>query len=205
MNGVRGVHRLARGGGTAAALGGGGQARAGQCPSGPREDLQGSQRLGDAGTEAVAQQARGRRHCFGIPTWIVLGAARAVGREVEQVGHQGNAGDAVDDGVMHPKHHGGGTAGEAFEQRHLPKRPIPGQTPTHQLADVGGQVIVGCGLVEPVERKVMVEVEVGVVDPAGPVGAEGHGCQSPAEGWNQRHPVRHVCPQRGRIEAVRGG
>ena len=165
----------------------------------------GSQRLGDAGTEAVAQQARGRRHCFGIPTWIVLGAARAVGREVEQVGHQGNAGDAVDDGVMHPKHHGGGTAGEAFEQRHLPKRPIPGQTPTHQLADVGGQVIVGCGLVEPVERKVMVEVEVGVVDPAGPVGAEGHGCQSPAEGWNQRHPVRHVCPQRGRIEAVRGG
>ena len=123
----------------------------------------------------------------GEPGRRLLGRAGRLGVEVEEDGRDVDAGDAVDEGVVALADDREAVAGQALDQPQLPERlravELLGEDPRRQVA----QLLVGTGRRQRGLADVVVEVEVGVVDPDRPPLGEGDEAQFLAE---SRHQVQ---------------
>ena len=130
---------------------------------GARKPARGGQDVGGKAAPGVEHLRHGGRFGLGFP-WLGR-RHRRVGLEIEHHAKQLDAGDAVDHAVMDLEHERPMAALETFDEPGLPQRAVAverlGHDPPHQAAE--RSVVTGCRQGRVPE--VVVEVEVGIVDP----------------------------------------
>ena len=162
-------------------------------------------RSGQAGQGGLRQQLEWR----GDPGVEVSRAeGRSIGGfglEVEEHAQQLGARDSVDGAVVDLGHHGHLVVLESFDDPHLPQRPVPMELAADHVAGEFGQLADPSGGGQRGAAEVVVDVELGVVDPHRATQAERHLDQPASEHGGQRdaliddlaHPPEGVAPRHG--------
>ena len=119
---------------------------------------------------------------------MTLGRA-ALRREVEQLGHQRHAGHAVDHRVVHLGDQPDPAVGQALDDVHLPWGLLKIERAPHHLGRLGAQLHLAARGRQGDPVQVVVEVEGGIVDPAGVIEPERDRHQAAPEREQRGHPV----------------
>ena len=169
-------------------------ARAAQRGAHAADDLA---RAGGALAQGVAEQFEVGRLRARRPLGRAHGRVGRLLLDVEEDGGDVDAGDAVDEGVVALADDREAAAVEALDQPQLPERlaavELLGEDPRRQVA----QLLLGAGSGQRGLPHVVLEVEVGVVDPDRPALAEGDEAQLLAEAGDQVQPRGDVVAELG--------
>ena len=112
----------------------------------------------------------------------------ASGAEVEEAGQERGARDAVQDGVVDLGHQGRPVVFEALDHHHLPEGTVAVEGSAGELGDQPVELAAATGLGKGRPGQVVVELEVGVVDPDRVAQPEGDRHRPLAERRHQGEP-----------------
>src|SRR5204863_5888909 len=107
----------------------------------------------------------------------------------EDLHHEVGAGDAVDRAVVHLADNCDLAVGETLDDPELPQRPRPVERTARDVTRDLGDLLWTARHWTADAADVVVEVEVGVVDPRRVRDAERHGCEPTPELRHEMHPV----------------
>ena len=112
------------------------------------------------------------RHLFADPVGVFR--QRGIGGGIGEDAEQEHTGRAVDGGVVGLGEHRPSTVGEALDDVGLPQRPRAVHGSPDDACHLLGKLVGAPGRRQTDVADVIVEIEVGVVDPVGMVESEGH-------------------------------
>ncbi len=124
--------------------------------------------------------------------------------QVEQLRHKLHAGHTVDDGMVDLGDQTDPATFDPLDDVHLPRRLIRIERMAHDLGHQGGQLGVTSGSGQRHPMKVVIEVEVGIIDPPWMIEPEGDGHEASTEGDESRDTIgQHVSDRLERVTTRR--